>query len=173
MPTRWAGLSKRKASFTDSFDKRERADSLSRLGFGSYRKYLASELWKSIRDRVLDRDKCACRRCGRPAKTVHHSNYGYDVMRGVRLESLYAICGQCHVRTGHADGAVQGIKPMCHVIAGKPWRPGKRIRSCEKWCEHCGVKLRRRNVCRRCQRHLDWHSELDREYRDMFQVICR
>lgn len=172
MAMNWAGAARKMKSFTDSFDKLERADSLSRLGFLSYRIYLASDLWKSIREKVLERDKHQCRRCGRPAKTVHHSHYGYDVMRGVRLEPLYLLCGGCHTNVGHADGSAQVIKPLCHIKAGKPPRQKPKFKACSKWCEHCGAALRRKNVCRRCQRHLDWHSELDREYRDMFQVVA-
>lgn len=172
MASNWARAARQKKAFTDNFDKRERAYSLQRLGFHSYRAYLASDLWKGIRQRVLDRDCNQCRRCGFPATTVHHSNYGFDVMKGDRIEPLFAACGRCHQSAGHWGGAVRVMKPLAHIAIGKPHRKPPKIQPCKHWCQYCGVKLKRKNVCRKCQRHLDWHSELDREYREMFQVLA-
>jgi len=68
------------------------------MGFKSYKAYLASDLWKSIRQRVFDRDGGICRLClKRKAKSVHHVTYHEDTLRGETLDQLVSICGGCHV----------------------------------------------------------------------------
>jgi hypothetical protein len=66
------------------------------LGFVSYKAYLKSDLWSSIRQQVLDRDGHQCRSCARKANQVHHRRYSIEVLRGEALEWLQAICGRCH-----------------------------------------------------------------------------
>lgn len=62
----------------------------------NYKDYLASDLWKSIRQRVLERDNHTCRICDEPAYTAHHSNYSGAVLAGRSLVALFAICNSCH-----------------------------------------------------------------------------
>lgn len=66
------------------------------MGFANYKAYLASDLWKSIRTKVLERDGGKCHACKRPAKHVHHTDYSLDVMAGARIESLRSLCAGCH-----------------------------------------------------------------------------
>lgn len=66
------------------------------LGFDSYKAYLKSDLWKSIRHKVLARDGHQCRSCARHANQVHHRRYSAEVLLGEALEWLQAICGRCH-----------------------------------------------------------------------------
>jgi hypothetical protein len=75
-----------------------RDDNLLVLGFTSYRAYLASELWASIRARVIRRDKSKCRRCGRNKSNlqVHHRAYDPATLRGDCLDALMAVCDRCH-----------------------------------------------------------------------------
>ena len=71
---------------------------LAEMGFTSYRAYLASDLWKSIRQQVFDRDGGICRLClKRKAKSVHHITYHEDTLRGETLDQLVSICGGCHL----------------------------------------------------------------------------
>ena len=65
-------------------------------GFGSYQEYLKSDLWKSIRARVLERDNYKCRLCGKHATQVHHRHYGIRTMKGKTLTHLMSVCGGCH-----------------------------------------------------------------------------
>ena len=75
-----------------------RARNLRRLGFRSYREYLASDLWKAIRDRVLDRDCGRCAFCHFfEAVSVHHMLYDAATLRGDTLEHLKSTCGKCHL----------------------------------------------------------------------------
>jgi hypothetical protein len=66
------------------------------LGFSTYSDYLASDLWKSIRARVLKRDHGQCCRCGRGATQVHHKSYHINVLLGRTLKPLVSICHTCH-----------------------------------------------------------------------------
>ena len=73
-----------------------RDDNLRRLGFRSYGEYLRSDLWKSIRERVLA-DNWYCQRCDdRPAEQVHHRAYDPVTLSGKDLRSLTALCRGCH-----------------------------------------------------------------------------
>ncbi len=63
---------------------------------GEYEKYLASELWNTIRTRVLERDSHTCRDCGGHANTVHHESYAPEVMDGKDDSKLVSLCWPCH-----------------------------------------------------------------------------
>lgn len=80
-----------------------RDDNLQRLGFSSYGRYLKSELWKTIRAAVLERDHHRCQFCGRLAKTAHHRAYDPATLAGECLNALSAICQRCHKRVEEPD----------------------------------------------------------------------
>lgn len=75
----------------------DRLVALKSMGFGSYEEYLQGDLWKGIRQNVLERDNGVCRVCESfQATQVHHTNYGRDVLRGENTHKLIAICRHCH-----------------------------------------------------------------------------
>jgi|3_EtaG_2_1085321.scaffolds.fasta_scaffold22079_5 hypothetical protein len=74
----------------------ERDDLLRELGYPSYQDYLASDLWQSIRSKVLNKAKGKCSICRRRAFQVHHTEYSRECLEGNQPKSLYAICGRCH-----------------------------------------------------------------------------
>jgi hypothetical protein len=69
---------------------------LLRIGYESYRKYLDSPLWASIRQRVLDRDGGLCWACNKPATQVHHQQYTAGNLTGENLHNMVSVCGGCH-----------------------------------------------------------------------------
>lgn len=74
---------------------RKRDAKLRRLGFESYREYLDSDLWKSIRLKVLQRDDFKCVVCGQPAQVVHHANYSmHNLANGG--PTMRSMCHGCH-----------------------------------------------------------------------------
>lgn len=75
---------------------KRRGEALLRCGFATYDDYLRSELWATIRKRVLERDAGECKGCGKPASQVHHLSYGDVTLRGDRLDKLVSLCGDCH-----------------------------------------------------------------------------
>lgn len=81
----------------------ERDAILRAIGFPSYRIYLQSELWGSIRKRVLRRTGRKCHLCELPASSVHHSKYTEENLRGNSLEFLHPVCDDCHELL-HFDG---------------------------------------------------------------------
>ena len=85
---------------------RERNRILKAMGFPSYAAYLQSDLWKSIRRRVLESNP-KCSACGRPATQAHHRSYRKPDLDGRDLSRIYAVCASCH-RTSEfraGDGA--------------------------------------------------------------------
>jgi hypothetical protein len=79
---------------------------LRRLGFGSYRDYLASDLWKGIRQRILARHP-RCFLCGDTAEQVHHGSYKRAALTGKDLRTLFSLCRACHesIEFRPSDGA--------------------------------------------------------------------
>jgi len=75
---------------------KQRDEVLKSIGFSSYKEYLASNLWKSIRARVL-REFSTCQ-CGKPATQVHHRSYKkrYLLGRGKLRLAMKPICEDCH-----------------------------------------------------------------------------
>jgi hypothetical protein len=73
----------------------ERNAIIQQLGFSSYKVYLQSELWKSIRRQIL-LPHTRCRSCGKKATTLHHSRYKLEDMNGKCLTYLLPVCQGCH-----------------------------------------------------------------------------
>lgn len=69
---------------------------LVRLGFKDYHDYLCSDLWASIRHRVIAKKGKCCWICANPYEEVHHFQYDEETMRGKRLDHLYPLCVICH-----------------------------------------------------------------------------
>lgn len=65
------------------------------LGFKTYAEYLASDLWRTIRHRVLGAS-AKCIRCGSAAVQVHHSAYTKQNLSGASVECLHSVCRACH-----------------------------------------------------------------------------
>ncbi len=83
---------------------RRRASNLRRMGFSSYQAYLASDLWKEIRRRVLERDGWTCKRCRGRATQVHHRSYVTKALDGTNIGLLTSVCRPCHEFCEFEDG---------------------------------------------------------------------
>lgn len=65
------------------------------FGFYSYKAYLRSDEWRSIRNAVLQEfADCIC--CDRPSKVVHHLRYDSATLLGVHSLNLAPLCRECH-----------------------------------------------------------------------------
>lgn len=78
-----------------AYEKRGRL--LRELGFDSYKTYLSSPLWHSIRAKVLV-GGVKCYGCPGKANQVHHGRYTRENLSGTSLRYLYPICRDCHER---------------------------------------------------------------------------
>lgn len=68
----------------------------------SYREYLKSESWQSVRRTALKRDGWVCQQCGTGKNLeVHHINYEHLGQEG-ELEDVITLCRKCHERV-HAN----------------------------------------------------------------------
>jgi len=74
----------------------KRNNRLRAMGYASYQEYLNSPLWKSIRSRVLERDKGLCIACGNRASVAHHGNYSHAALSGRSIQGIYSLCNRCH-----------------------------------------------------------------------------
>lgn len=70
---------------------------LRELGFKSYRHYLSSDLWASIRVRVRARSGGICECCAAmSASQVHHASYDREYLLGEKIDKLIDLCEVCH-----------------------------------------------------------------------------
>jgi cytochrome c553 len=77
-------------------DSADSSPTYKRLGFNSYKQYLQSDLWKSIRRRVFHRDGSCCVLCQKPAAQAHHRSYDYSTMSGNDITMIISLCCGCH-----------------------------------------------------------------------------
>ena len=73
-----------------------RESNLEKIGFKNYKEYLKSDIWKKLREEILKRDNYKCVICGEKAINVHHKNYHYKVLIGIKKEYLVPLCRNCH-----------------------------------------------------------------------------
>ena len=119
-----------------------RSTTLSSIGFKSYREYLSSPLWYSIKLKVftLKGHSCAAK-CGKEAACIHHRKYHKEVLLGKDLGPLVPLCHGCHEKIEITPtGAKRSLKAanklltkiteenskkpktkMKKRVGGKPW----------------------------------------------------
>lgn len=85
---------------------------LAKMGFPSYRAYLDSGMWASIRKPILQRDEWRCVLCGERANQVHHRSYSTRTLMGEAPENLFSLCGRCHESVEFEEGSK---RRMCDV----------------------------------------------------------
>lgn len=68
---------------------------LSELGYRTYAEYLASDDWDAVRKRRL-RKRPNCLLCEAPATQVHHMDYGFETLLGLKPFELVSLCRKCH-----------------------------------------------------------------------------
>lgn len=73
----------------------KRNEKLAAMGFESYAEYLASPLWKAIREAKIAVDP-NCEICNEKADHVHHLSYKPSVLRGQKRYWLVSVCKKCH-----------------------------------------------------------------------------
>ena len=73
---------------------RNRNDRLSELGI-TYQQYLATDEWKAIRKSVL-MNSPPCLLCSSKASQVHHTDYEWETLLGLRTAALAPLCDGCH-----------------------------------------------------------------------------
>lgn len=106
-----------------------RNETLSTLGYSSYKTYLESEDWKQIRERILLKYR-QCILCGHMATQIHHIRYDYATMLGLREHCLAPLCRDCHKGIEFIEGEkatlaqanVKLFKDAMKTQAGKEWR---------------------------------------------------
>lgn len=133
---------------------------LRKLGYRSYKDYLSSSLWISIRSKILSTNTvCAC--CNKQANTVHHRNYTEDTLTGKSSKALIALCRGCHYRIEFTNGKklslAQANKKLKARIYKKKKKSGKQPKSyviksqCSNCEKHFTVVDKKINLCVRCQ----------------------
>lgn len=94
-------------------DYRKRTLNLHALGFRDYSDYLASPLWREIRERrMAESPLCYC--CGRPVAVLHHRDYSAATLQGRRPHALVSLCRRCHTAAEFAQG-----RKVCLAVANR------------------------------------------------------
>jgi len=93
---RFRHLKRTKSTSSTKSISETRKKALYKLGFVDYASYLESELWKAIRQDVIERYP-ACEICGKETQCVHHIDYGLNCLAGKKPWKLVALCNGCHV----------------------------------------------------------------------------
>lgn len=92
--------------FATTYKERDRL--IAELGFDTYAEYISSELWLTIRKRVLDRDGWHCRFCGqRGSGIVHHIQYTKGNLSGSHLKHMVTVCSCCHRKVEFTRGGTK------------------------------------------------------------------
>jgi len=121
---------------------KERNQNLKILGYVSYRDYLKSSLWQSIRERVFAISK-RCFVCGESGKEVHHFGYGLEVLKGKDIAKLKCICRNCHQ---NAEFRTTGDKLPVDLVNVKMLGNTAQLRPCLR----CG-KPNAAGFCKACR----------------------
>mgnify|MGYP003501950963 CR=1 FL=1 len=91
----------------------KRNDRLSDLGYAGYAAYLASDDWKAIRAKKLDKHP-HCRLCATHATQVHHTDYSHEVLLGLENGLLVSLCERCHEAIEFFPGKVKRTLPQAN-----------------------------------------------------------
>lgn len=71
---------------------------LASMGFDTYAKYLASNLWREVREKVFAAKGRCCHLCSSPASELHHNRYSHADLTGKCIDFIDPICRACHDR---------------------------------------------------------------------------
>lgn len=108
---------------------------LQQLGFSSYKAYLASALWRELKQRLVSGADCAiCR--SRKAVTLHHTRYDLAALSGKSTEDIHPVCRACHrklhvKRGAFVDGST-GRKALARAQRKEANRERKRTHKWER-----------------------------------------
>ena len=127
-------------------------------GFDTYAAYLASDLWKAIRRRVLKKTP-KCQACEDRATLVHHRGYYLWVLRGETLTGLIPLCRTCHehiefdngekVPLGWANSRLVDLQ--CKNKVGCSWMKAGPCKRCGRLCKAKASQHRKGALCYACQ----------------------
>lgn len=88
----------------------------------TYKDYLKTPLWQTIRKKVFDIKGKVCEGCGSNINIqVHHSVYSQRVFTGESLNGLRVVCGNCHERIHATKGIGVSLRQATNkVLSDKP-----------------------------------------------------
>lgn len=81
---------------------------LKELGYKSYKEYLQSQDWKSIRDNIL-KESPNCILCENKAVLLHHTKYDISALLGLRKHVLASLCYHCHEKIEFEEKDKNGL----------------------------------------------------------------
>lgn len=67
-----------------------------------YERYMLSEKWQYVRQRVFERDDWCCLLCGEFATDCHHENYDhFGEGNKKEIKDCVSLCHDCHIHFIH------------------------------------------------------------------------
>ena len=129
---------------------------LNKIGYNSYKEYLQSALWKTIRRLVLEKHKYICYKCGEYGNEVHHKRYTYSILNGTNLskKNYYVVCRNCHQEAEY-DGVIKKTTKEANKYIGlKPYHIEYKYRDVLKKHNRLSEYTRVKKVkkCATCQK---------------------
>jgi hypothetical protein len=128
---------------------------LKSLGYETYRDYLDSELWRSIRKAVFHRCR-KCRLCGERANQAHHLDYDKDTLLGLRLDYIVPLCNGCHHKVefdGKSKRSLEDSRRRYAELQGKVKKKELPSWQQKNRCSVCGHPAPKgTTLCRPCRR---------------------
>ena len=83
---------------------KDRSRILRSIGYATYKEYLKTPLWATIRACVFRNKGNRCCICQERADVIHHSHYSKAIFAGSSYRYLYPICRECHTCVEYKDG---------------------------------------------------------------------
>jgi hypothetical protein len=105
---------------TIGLGKKQRDFVLKAHGFKNYAAYLRSDLWLSIRAKILKNATCACG-CGQFANQVHHKAYTEANLMGATPRGLIAINHDCHYKIEFAGQRKLSLGEANHELKDRQY----------------------------------------------------
>lgn len=127
-----------------NYDERDRF--IRDIGFSSYRDYLASDLWRSIRARVYAAKGRKCVLCPQDASQLHHDRYHANDLLGKTLEFIHPLCEMCHKRIEFDEDGRKVKMKVARAVFKRLVRT-----TLPKRCQQCGAKSKKALLCSRCR----------------------
>lgn len=124
------------------------------MGFKSYREYLESSLWATIRERVYRKCGRQCTLCEYQAEVLHHIGYSKETLLGSDLKSIVPLCRSCHEKVEFDGNGKKRTFVGAHTAYVRLLKKTKKIPGTNpvaNKCKYCGSQAKKgERTCRAC-----------------------
>jgi hypothetical protein len=116
---------------------------LKEMGYESYRAYLDSDLWWSIKAQAFIFHGKACKLCRVEAVTLHHLGYGRDTLLGESLDQIVPLCDSCHHKVEFTSKGAKRTLVQAQTAYMRLWKELPKWKRTRGKCVRCGNKAKK------------------------------